>query len=364
MSHFIQLHLLTSYPPSNLNRDDLGRPKTAFMGGARRLRVSSQSLKRNWRTSALFEEAVAGHKGTRTKRLGTQVFDRMKQAGADDKLAGSSAEKIASVFGKLRKVEKGEKHEYEIEQLVHVGPEEKAAVERLADTLGAEKREPTDDELKDLLERRPTAVDVALFGRMLAAAPSYNVEAACQVAHAITVHAAEVEDDYFTAVDDLNTGDEDRGAAHIGEAGFAAGLFYLYICIDRDLLIENLQDNAELADRAIGALVESAVKVSPKGKQNSFGSRAHASYVLAEKGDQQPRSLSASFLQPVNGEGQTMKAIEKLEKQTQAFDDAYGLGADRRFILSATPEYDEPVLKGDIQRGNLQQLLAFLQGDD
>lgn len=364
MSHFIQLHLLTSYPPSNLNRDDLGRPKTAFMGGARRLRVSSQSLKRNWRTSDLFESAVDGHKGTRTKRLGGEVFKRMKAAGADDKVAGNSAEKIAGVFGKLRKVEKGEKHEYEIEQLVHVGPEERNALEALADTLGAENREPTDDELKGLLARRPTAVDVALFGRMLAAAPSYNVEAACQVAHAITVHAAEVEDDYFTAVDDLNTGDEDRGAAHIGEAGFAAGLFYLYLCIDRDLLIDNLQGNKELAERAIDALVESAVKISPKGKQNSFGSRAHASYVLAEKGDQQPRSLSASFLQPVMGEGQGAEAIRKLEAQAQAFDDAYGAGADRRFVLSATPEYDKSALKGDVQQGNLQELLTFLKADD
>lgn len=364
MSHFIQLHLLTSYPPSNLNRDDLGRPKTAFMGGARRLRVSSQSLKRNWRTSALFEEAVDGHQGTRTKRLGKQVYDRMKMAGADDKNAGSSAEKIAEVFGKLRKVDKGQKHEYEIEQLVHVGPEEIAALESLADTLAAEKRTPTDEELKELLKRRPTAVDVALFGRMLAAASSYNVEASCQVAHAITVHAAEVEDDYFTAVDDLNSGDEDRGAAHIGEAGFAAGLFYLYICIDRDLLVENLQGDAELTDRAIAALVESAVKISPKGKQNSFGSRAHAGYLLAEKGDQQPRSLSASFLQPVNGEGQAIKAIEKLERQAQAFDDAYGPGADRRFILSATPEYEKPVLKGNLSTGNLQDLLTFLKGND
>ena len=216
--------------------------------------------------------------------------------------------------------------------------------------------------------RRPTAVDIALFGRMLTGEKNklvkYSVEAACQVAHAITVHAAEVEDDYFTAVDDLNTGDEDRGAAHIGEAGFAAGLFYLYLCIDRDLLVENLQGNADLADRAIAALVESAVKVSPKGKQNSFGSRAHASYLLAEKGDQQPRSLSASFLQPVNGEGQAIKAISKLERQAQAFDDAYGAGADSRFVLSAEPDYEKPALKGDVHTGNLQDLLTFLKGDD
>ncbi|WIX32286.1 type I-E CRISPR-associated protein Cas7/Cse4/CasC [Salinicola sp. JS01] len=366
MSHFIQLHLLTAYPPSNLNRDDLGRPKTAFMGGARRLRVSSQSLKRNWRTSDLFESAVDGHKGTRTKRLGKQMYDRMKKAGANDKTAENCVKQIVALFGKASG--KGENHEYETEQLVHIGPEELTALEKLVDVLGSENRLPNEKEIIEVLARRPSAVDIALFGRMLTGDKNkiskYSVEAACQVAHAITVHAAEVEDDYFTAVDDLNTGDEDRGAAHIGEAGFAAGLFYLYLCIDRDLLIENLQGNSALADRAIAALVESAVKISPKGKQNSFGSRAHASYLLAEKGDQQPRSLSAAFLQPVNGEGQAVKAIEKLERQAQAFDDAYGPGADRRFVLSATPEYEKPALEGDVTQGNLQALQAFLQGDD
>ena len=117
MSDFIQLHLLTAYPPANLNRDDLGRPKTAIMGGARRLRVSSQSLKRTWRTSALFEKALAHHSGVRTKRLGKRAYDLMIDAGASEKLAAANAEQIASVFGKLRKVDKGEKHEFEIEQL-------------------------------------------------------------------------------------------------------------------------------------------------------------------------------------------------------------------------------------------------------
>ncbi|WFE70601.1 type I-E CRISPR-associated protein Cas7/Cse4/CasC [Halomonas sp. M1] len=362
MSHFIQLHLLTSYPPANLNRDDLGRPKTALMGGAKRLRVSSQSLKRTWRTSALFEEALAGHVGTRTKRLGSEAYKEMKEKGLDEKTAAASAEKIAGVFGKLRKVEKGEAKEFEIEQLVHVGLEERQAISALVETLAAEKREPNDDELK-LLRHKPAAADVALFGRMLAAVPEYNVDAACQVAHAITVHAAEVEDDYFTAVDDLNTGDKDRGAAHIGESGFGAGLFYLYICIDRQQLVENLQGNSELADQAIAALVEAAVKTSPKGKQNSFGSRAHASYVLAEKGNQQPRSLSTAYLRPVTGQDQTRDAIKSLERQAQAFDDAYEAGADSRFVISAEPDYERPQLKGEVKKGNLAELIAFLKTD-
>ncbi|EHA15225.1 type I-E CRISPR-associated protein Cas7/Cse4/CasC [Halomonas sp. HAL1] len=362
MSHFIQLHLLTSYPPANLNRDDLGRPKTALMGGAKRLRVSSQSLKRTWRTSALFEEALAGHVGTRTKRLGKEAYDQLVEKGVDQKMAGTCAEKIAGVFGKLRKVEKGEAKEFEIEQLVHVGLEERQAISELVETLVAEKREPNDDELK-LLRHKPAAADVALFGRMLAAVPEYNVDAACQVAHAITVHAAEVEDDYFTAVDDLNSGDKDRGAAHIGESGFGAGLFYLYICIDRQQLVENLQGNRELADQAIAALVEAAAKTSPKGKQNSFGSRAHASYVLAEKGNQQPRSLSTAYLRPIVGQDQALDAIKRIEEQANAFDSAYDAGADSRFVTSAETGYEEPQLKGNVRKGSLKELIAFLKTD-
>ncbi|MDQ7734843.1 type I-E CRISPR-associated protein Cas7/Cse4/CasC [Halomonas sp. SpR1] len=362
MSHFIQLHLLTSYPPANLNRDDLGRPKTALMGGAKRLRVSSQSLKRTWRTSALFEEALAGHVGTRTKRLGKEAYDQLLEKGVDQKMAGAYAEKIAGVFGKLRKVEKGEAKEFEIEQLVHVGLEERQAISDLVETLAAEKREPNDGELK-LLRHKPAAADVALFGRMLAAVPEYNVDAACQVAHAITVHAAEVEDDYFTAVDDLNSGDEDRGAAHIGESGYGAGLFYIYICIDRQQLVENLQGNSELADQAIAALVEAAAKTSPKGKQNSFGSRAHASYVLAEKGNQQPRSLSTAYLRPISGQDQALDAIKRIEEQANAFDSAYDAGADSRFVTSAETGYEEPQLKGNVKKGSLTELIAFLKAD-
>ncbi|WP_069384716.1 type I-E CRISPR-associated protein Cas7/Cse4/CasC [Halomonas caseinilytica] len=356
MSHFIQLHLLTAYPPANLNRDDLGRPKTAIMGGAKRLRVSSQSLKRTWRTSALFEDAVGQHRGLRTKQVGIKAAERLQQSDVKEKDARAWATEIAKVFGDVAK------GELETSQLVHIGPEEQAAVDALVEKLAEENHAPTKEDL-DLLRHKPTAVDIALFGRMLAASPAFNVEAACQVAHAITVHAAEVEDDYFTAVDDLNSGDEHRGAAHVGEAGFGAGLFYSYVCIDRCQLIENLNGDEELADRAIAALVEAAVKTSPKGKQNSFGSRAHASYVLAEKGDQQPRSLAPAFLRPVAGQDQTLDAIVRLERQAQAFDDAYGPGAERRFVVAADPDYREPRLQGGVAVGSLSELIEFLNRD-
>lgn len=342
MTTFIQLHMLTSYPPANLNRDDLGRPKTARMGGFERLRVSSQSLKRTWRTSALFQEALSGHVGTRTKRLGTEVYNKLLEGDIKEKDALEWARKIADVFGAVKK------NGTEIEQLAHVSPEEWQAVDALADTLITEKRAPEEDEL-DLLRRNPAAADVALFGRMLADDPVYNVEAACQVAHAITVHPVAIEDDYFTAVDDLNRGEDDMGAGHIGETGFAAGLFYSYICIDRDQLIENLGGDDDLADRAIGALSEVAIKVSPRGKQNSFGSRAYASYVLAEKGAEQPRSLSVAFLKPVQGADYASLSIQALTGQREHFDSVYGPCADDHYELNA--------FEGT---GSLDELKAFL----
>ncbi|HAR60044.1 MAG: type I-E CRISPR-associated protein Cas7/Cse4/CasC [Alcanivorax sp.] len=345
MSTFIQLHLLTSYPPANLNRDDLGRPKTAFMGGAERLRVSSQSLKRHWRTSDLFQEALAGNLGIRTKRLGLEVMQRLLDGGVAEGKAKDWAGKIADVFGKL------EKDSVELSQLAHISPEERQAVDTLTDALIEEKRAPKDEEL-NLLRKNPSAADIGLFGRMLADDPAFNVEAACQVAHAITVHPVVIEDDYFTAVDDLNSGDEDRGAAHIGETGFAAGLFYSYVCINRDQLIDNLRGDAELADKAIAALAEAAIKVSPTGKQNSFGSRAYASYVMAEKGTQQPRSLSVAFLKPVQGQDQAAEAIAGLEEQARRFDQVYGDCADKRYSLNA-----------HAGEGSFQELMAFLKND-
>lgn len=354
MTHFIQMHLLTSYPPANLNRDDLGRPKTAMMGGRKRLRVSSQSLKRTWRTSELFEDALGEYCGKRTKKVGVNAAADLIAKGVDEKKAKEWAVEIAKAFAAV------EKGKLETGQLVHIGPEEQAMVDELVTTLAEENRAPEKAELQSL-RRRTRAVDVALFGRMLAEHQDSSVDAACQVAHAITVHAAEVEDDYFTAVDDLNTREEHRGAAHVGDAGFGAGLFYSYVCIDRHLLEENLDGDRDLADRAIAALLEAAVRTSPKGKQNSFGSRAHASYVLVEAGDQQPRSLSVSFLKPVGGDNQALDAIQRLERQVSAFDGAYGAGADRRFVLSAEPDY--PGAPEGMTSGDLASLIEFLKAD-
>jgi CRISPR system Cascade subunit CasC len=367
MERFIQLHLLTSFPPANLNRDDQGSPKTAKMGGYDRLRVSSQCLKRTWRTSEQFQHALAGHIGKRTKEMGNKIYDYLREKGIDHKTALEWTKPIAGVFGKLKKLSKKEqdelkkksedekikkeREEIEIEQLAFIDSEEEKAIFNLLDKMIARQSGPETDELK-ILRQKVSDVDIALFGRMLASNPESNIEAACQVAHAISVHPVVIEDDYFTAVDDLNDGQEDMGAAHIGETRFAAALFYSYICINRVLLIENLGGDEMLANRAIRALTEAAVKVAPEGKQNSFASRAYASFVLAEKGEQQPRSLSVAFLKPImdrESEDFETDAIERLEEQYHCFDKVYGECADQRYALSVPK-----------QQGSLKELLDFV----
>jgi CRISPR system Cascade subunit CasC len=362
MSEFIQFHMLVSYPPSNLNRDDLGRPKTAVMGGTQRLRISSQSLKRAWRTSDIFEAGVTGHIGIRTKEIGIKVKEALMTGGplADLMKAGTPgsqsamgipekdaklwAWKIASVFvdklpkseGKKSKETTSEESEsgkktnidkdtLKGEQLVFYSNNEIAAIQALVTTLIKEKREPNAKELSGLLQEDLSSVDVAMFGRMLANATKYNVEAAVQVAHAVTVHEVAVEDDYFTAVDDLNKGEDDAGAAHLGETEFASGLFYTYGCIDTTLLTSNLDGNKDLADAAIKSLVEAATKVAPTGKQNSFASRAYASYLLVEKGTQQPRSLSVAYLGAVRDSKDLLgSSIAALKETRNRMDAVYG----------------------------------------
>jgi len=331
MSTFIQLHLLTSYPPSNLNRDDLGRPKTAVMGNRTRLRVSSQSLKRAWRKSEAFESAFVGHIGKRTKKMGIEIYKKLREKGVTESKAKDYSIKIVEFFGATESTDKNKPlKELESSQLIHFNQSEIDALYSLVDKIAREDKLEI-GELKNLVAKRYD-VDIAMFGRMLTGKEVVKVtddpEAAVQVAHAITVHEVAVEDDYFTAVDDLNSGEEDLGAAHIGETEFGAGVFYLYLCVNRDLLIENLGEDKTLADRALAALVEAAAKVAPTGKQNSFASRARTSYMMAEKGSDQPRSLAVAFLKSVKGEDPLGSAIKELEKRRENFDKVYGPCAD------------------------------------
>jgi len=155
-----------------------------------------------------------------------------------------------------------------------------------------------------------------------------------------------VEDDFFTAVDDLNNGDDDMGAGHMGDTEFSAGLFYLYACIDKQLLIENLSDDEALANKTIASLIEAMATVAPTGKQNSFASRARASYILCETGNQQPRSLSVAYLKPVKGANMLEDAVKSLNEKLENMDKAYGACADKRCSMNA-----------DTGEGSLQEII-------
>jgi CRISPR system Cascade subunit CasC len=178
-----------------------------------------------------------------------------------------------------------------------------------------------------------------------------------QVAHALTTHATTVEDDYYVAVDDLKNPSEreDAGTSFIGVQEFGAGVFYLYACVDCDLLTRNVAGDAGLARDSLAALVECAATVSPRGKQASFASRARASLVLAERGPQQPRTLAAAFLRPVGtkpGERDDIvqASIDRLLTFQEKLDDVYGPCADRRSSFMVTP---------DAAEGSLADVVSF-----
>ena len=350
MTTFLQLHLLTAYPPSNLNRDDTGRPKTVIFGGEPRLRVSSQSLKRAWRTSPVFAERVGERVGKRTQRLGEEVFERLTKGGMSREKAVDTARQIAEVFGKLEDA-KGDDPTY-IKQLAFISPEEFQRAYALADrALAGEKIDPKSESLLGVADG---AADIAMFGRMLADSPAFNREAAVQVAHAMTTHRAAAEDDYYVAVDDLKNPaeHEDVGTSFIGVQEYGAGLFYLYTCVDCDLLARNLDGDAALARDALDALVTCAATVSPRGKQASFASRARATFAMVERGGQQPRTLAAAFLKPVVGGdgGLAESSMRALLAFRDNLDSVYGMCADGRAQLIATPERAE---------GSLAEIVTF-----
>ena len=351
MTDFLQLHLLTAFGPSNLNRDDTGRPKSVTFGGVPRIRVSSQSLKRAWRTSDVFKEALCDHLADRTQRLGKDIYNHLLDRGASDERALEIARSVAGTFGKI-KSEKDEDPTF-IEQLAFVSPDERKAAFEMAEHALASNEEMKAAPRDELLKRVDSTADIAMFGRMLADAPKYNREAAVQVAHAITTHRAVAEDDYYTAVDDLKSRDEpdDAGAGFVGVQEFGAGLFYLYVCVDRDLLLKNLDGNRGVRDSALAALVEAAATVAPKGKQASFASRARALYILAEKGTVQPRSLAAAFLKPIRGTDQGTSSVNELVAFRDRLDKAYGPCASESCVLDCV---------GEEQQGSLAELREFV----
>ena len=348
MSRFLQLHYLTIYPLSNPNRDDLGRPKTARYGGAPRLRISSQALKRAARLSDVMQTDLKGHLGDRTQRIGEVVRNAVAGACETEDQAIEIAKKVTDIFGKLD-TEAAKKGAIRTRQLAFISPDERSAAIELARKALAGEKLPGDKDLKRLVLRTADgAADVAMFGRMLADDPEFNREAAVQVSHALTTHRALVEDDYYTAVDDLKLATEDAGAGFVGEAGFGSGVFYTYACVDTGLLAENLDGDRALAARAAGALVEALATATPSGKRNSYAHQTRAGYIRAEAGDSQPRSLAGAFFKPVEGDDLMAASVEALVEMAARMDSAYGACCEAAEVMN--------VAEG---RGTLAAIRAF-----
>jgi CRISPR system Cascade subunit CasC len=169
------------------------------------------------------------------------------------------------------------------------------------------------------------------------------------VAHAITTHRVAVEDDYYTAVDDLNNSEEDAGAGFVGEAGFGSGIFYFYICIDKDQLVRNLGGDEALAGSGVAALVEATAKVLPGGKQNSFAAHGRAYFMLAEKGSEQPRTLASAFATALKPEDALQGSAAALMKMRAKFAKAYGEG-----------DMSHAVMDFEKDEGSLAEIISFV----
>jgi CRISPR system Cascade subunit CasC len=364
MPRFVQLHFLTAFPGVLLNRDDAGLAKRLTYGGAVRTRVSSQCLKRHWRTAAdrwsLREIGLPLSVRTR------EVFEYAIRPRVSDRLPGATPEVIEAAGAALSRALYGKKadavknrqalllgwREVDFLTEVVVRAVEEADSPAAAGTgveaafKGKADKANLDVMLKAAAEMG-AGLEAALFGRMVTADPKANTDAAIHVAHAFTVHEQESETDYFTVVDDLRAaGEEDAGSAGIFDTELTSGLYYGYVVVDVPLLVANLSGAApeawaaaetdrESAAKVVEHLIHLVATVSPGAKKGSTAPYAYASSMLVELGDRQPRTLAAAFEQPVRG-GRTGAIGERAEDamfaRLSALDAAYGGGEARRFL--------------------------------
>lgn len=326
----IEVHLIQTFHPSNLNRDDTGNPKDAVFGGERRVRISSQAQKRPIRLSAHFQETIATGAGLRTKTLASRVSGMVSDYGIPGEQAMAWAQ---SFIGQLSKLDAKKKDEPTTAVLLYVSPAEEQWIAQTLAQLASTHAEVNEDVIKKTfadfakaVKGRTSAPDIAMFGRMLADKPELNIDAACQIAHALSTHQATTEFDYFTAVDDLQK-DDTSGAGMIGLTPFTSATFYRYARIDWEKLVNNLGGDAALARRTVEGFLGALVFALPSGKQNTFASHPTPDFLLGiVRPDQQGWSLANAFEQPVrarNGSGFVKPSIERLvdhwRKQERTF---------------------------------------------
>ncbi len=361
LPRFIQIHTLHTYPAALLNRDDAGLAKRLPYGGAIRTRISSQCLKRHWRVADdAFALAKLGQPmATRTRYVAELIRQRLVEQGVDEARAFATAEALLeALFGdKADKKKEGAKA-LQTGQAVLFGNEEIAYLTRRCRDIARDFAEPAalkteiakflKDEKKNIETMKlGSGLESALFGRMVTSDALANRDASVSVAHAFTVHEAQVENDYFTVVDDFAQEEDGAGSAGIFDTELASGLYYGYVVVDVPQLVANLEgvnaqevfaidsDKRELAGKVTQHLLHLIATVSPGAKRGSTAPYDWAKFVLVEAGDWQPRSLAAAFHDPLPLKGDApirARAAGKLAAEIAAFDAAYGMPTARRFL--------------------------------
>ena len=342
-----EIHMLKNYPPTNLNRDDTGAPKTCTFGGVTRGRISSQCLKRTWRTSDLFKAEIGEeHLGIRTRKLPELVADRLLELGVEPDFVEAVKPRISG-FG--NKEGKETKDGGNTAQVIFFAPQDIDAVAlAVKEKLDACKTVKDVEKLKgkDLqsavagAEIRPITLDIALFGRMVTSDAFRDVEASMQVAHAISTNKISVESDYYTAMDDLLSGEsmDEMGAGMIGDVDYNASCYYIYASLDTDALRDALKDvkhSDEIIKKALPALLRAMAFTNPSGKQNSFAGHVLPSCVLVECKEQKiPVSLVNAFVEPVRGQDIVKESIQKLADEADQTTRCFSLPVKERLWFS------------------------------
>ena len=346
---FVQIHFLTSYAGTLLNRDDMGFAKRLPFGGAERTRVSSQCQKRHWRTfegqgalSELDEDTSIRSRHT----LEHYALKPLLAEGIDQEKA---EEAVNLVIKEVLGSKPSSKQAGATEQVTVLGPKEidflvgvtrdvaqaLADGEKVADVKKAHLGKDAKDNLRALV--RGAGLDAALFGRMVTGDMLARVDAAIHVAHALTVHEAQVHDDYFSAVDDLTALEGETGSGHINSTQLTSGLFYGYVVIDIPLLVANLGGDKALARGVLERLVRIVATVSPGAKKGATAPYANASLVLVEAGDEQPRTLANAYLKPVPTQDAERHAIDALAAYVKRHDAMYEPQVERAMAALHAP---------------------------
>jgi CRISPR system Cascade subunit CasC len=348
----IQIHMLQNYAPSNLNRDDTGSPKNANFGGVLRGRISSQCLKRSIRMSEVFEEAFEEQDllAKRTKRLPGLIRDELEAVGVDSETIEAIINRVPEIGSESGR-ERGRRTEedegpLETRQLIFIGQNElRPTAEKLlqiyqeqGEKKWAEMK--IADITKELGASLPRSVDVAMFGRMTTSDAFEDVQAAVQVAHALSVNALEQEFDYFTAVDDISG---ESGAGMIGDVEYNSSTYYKYFNVHWEQLCENLGGDVQVARRAVLALLEAAATAQPSGKQNTFAAHNLPDLILVEVREKNlPVSYANAFLKPAsNSHKKTLMddAVARLDDFVARIGTTYGLETMDQRALTAVQDY-------------------------